>query len=60
MAVRVEIQPLNYRHKWITTGNVNDIIRDSIFESFNSYNPTYEDYVGIYHQIMAIESGYTD
>lgn len=57
MAVRVGVQPLNL-HNWITNNDLTDILENAVNDACVGYDPIYEDYVGIYHQIMAIELGY--
>ena len=48
-----------YKDRWkISQPNFNNIVTESVLSLFNTYDMTYEDYIGIYHQIMAIELGY--
>ena len=41
------------------TFNMNRLTDQALWGSYNQFDLTYEDYVGIYHQIMAMELGYT-
>ncbi len=59
MAIRVGVQPLIYGDNSISKADFNNIVTEAFLSSYACYEMTYEDYVGIYHQIMAIELGYT-
>ena len=48
--------------KWMNeiSPNMIELTKKALFDSLNDFDPSFEDYVGISHQVQAIELGYTD
>lgn len=62
MAMNIGIRPLKFKHRWgVASGQyLNNIVTEAVSSLFynETFDPTYEDYIGICHQIIAIELGY--
>ena len=56
--INIGIQPLTIKHNWMNKINLEATLNEALLSCLWDFELSYQDYIGIYHQIIAIELGY--